>query len=88
MASLSIRNIEDEIKYELRVQAASHGVSMEEEARVILKEALIKKRDSKPANAPGENWYQSIRKLVEENGGFDLEIPPRGKGMREPPSFE
>ena len=36
MASLTIRNIDDELKERLRVRAAQQGHSMEEEARLIL----------------------------------------------------
>ncbi len=40
MTSLTIRNLDDATKQRLRIQAARHGVSMEEEVRRILKEAL------------------------------------------------
>ena len=40
MAVLTIRNIDDSIKAFLRMQAAQHGCSMEEEARRILAQAL------------------------------------------------
>jgi plasmid stability protein len=40
MAVLTIRNIDEAIKTGLRVQAARHGRSMEEEARRILAQAL------------------------------------------------
>lgn len=40
MASLSVRKLDDETLARLRTRAASHGVSMEEEARRILKEAV------------------------------------------------
>ena len=40
MASMTIRNLDDDIKQRLRVQAAEHGHSMEEEARAILRAAL------------------------------------------------
>jgi antitoxin FitA len=46
MTSLTIRNLDDATKQRLRIQAAHHGVSMEEEVRRILKEAL------RPAEAP------------------------------------
>lgn len=36
MASITIRNLDDEIKHRLRVQAAKNGRSLEEELRVIL----------------------------------------------------
>ena len=40
MASITIRNLEDTLKARLRVQAAFHGRSMEDEARDILRSAL------------------------------------------------
>jgi len=46
MTNLTIRNLDDATKQRLRVRAARHGVSMEEEVRRILKEAL------RPAEAP------------------------------------
>ena len=36
VASLTIRNIDDELKERLRVRAAQQGHSMDEEARIIL----------------------------------------------------
>lgn len=46
MTSLTIRNVDEATKQRLRIRAARHGVSMEEEVRRILKEAL------RPAEAP------------------------------------
>lgn len=40
MTSLTIRNLDDATKQRLRIRAARHEVSMEEEVRRILKEAL------------------------------------------------
>ena len=40
MANITIRNLEDDVKTRLRQRAARHGRSMEEEARLILAEAL------------------------------------------------
>ena len=40
MAVLTIRNLDDRTKNALRVRAAQHGVSMEEEARRILRLTL------------------------------------------------
>lgn len=37
MATLTIRNLDDEVKDLLRLSAAKNGHSMEEEARVILR---------------------------------------------------
>ena len=40
MASITIRNLDDEVKTRLRVRAAGNGRSMEEEARQILRKAV------------------------------------------------
>ena len=40
MASITIRDLEDDAETRLRVRAAANGRSMEEEARVILREAV------------------------------------------------
>jgi len=40
MASLSVRKLDEETLSRLRIRAAEHGVSMEEEVRRILKEAV------------------------------------------------
>lgn len=40
MASLSVRRIDDDVYEKLRVRAAEHGVSMEEEVRQILQRAV------------------------------------------------
>ncbi|MGV2434615.1 MAG UNVERIFIED_CONTAM: plasmid stabilization protein [Anaerolineae bacterium] len=46
MSSLTIRNLDDATKQCLRIQAARHGVSMEEEVRRILKAAVHSAEDS------------------------------------------
>lgn len=46
MASLTIRNLEDALKASLRIRAAEHGRSMEEEARQILRKSLVRERPS------------------------------------------
>ena len=48
MTSLTIRNLDDATKQRLRIRAAYHGVSMEEEVRRILKDAL------RPTETPSE----------------------------------
>ena len=40
MASITIRNLDDNVKTRLRVRAADNGRSMEEEARLILRDAV------------------------------------------------
>ena len=43
MASITIRNLDDDVKTRLRVRAADNGRSMEEEARLILRDAVGRK---------------------------------------------
>ncbi|RUU31895.1 hypothetical protein EOC93_31560 [Mesorhizobium sp. M6A.T.Ce.TU.002.03.1.1] len=47
MGTLTIRNLDDDLKQKLRERAAKHGVSMEQEARsLLLKDvAAAKERD-------------------------------------------
>jgi antitoxin FitA len=80
MASITIRNLDDRVKAKLRVRAARHGRSMEEEAREILRAALNNRR-SEP-----RNLAEAIRRRFAPLGGVDLDIPPRGAD-REPPDF-
>lgn len=83
MASITIRNVEDELKRRLKVRAAVHRRSMEAEARDILQDALGL---LPPAVAPG-NLYEAIRAIVEPLGGIELESFPR-EPVRQPPRFE
>ena len=46
MGTLTIRNLDDEVKALLRVEAARHGRSMEEEVRVILQNAVANRPTS------------------------------------------
>ena len=71
MASITIRRLDDSVLAKLRVRAASHGRSMEEEAREILKAGLAAKHVSKL------NLAESIRQHVAPLGGVELELPPR-----------
>ncbi len=40
MAAITIRNLDESLKQRLRLQAAQHGRSMEEEARQLLSKGL------------------------------------------------
>jgi plasmid stability protein len=77
MTSMTIRDLDDSLKARLRLQAARHNRSMEEEARDILRAAL----SGEPSQAG--SLVASIRARVEPLGGVELEIAPR-EPMREP----
>ena len=79
MASLTLRNIDDKLKASLRMSAAENGRSMEEEARQILKQFLLRKRCS-------EGIGSRISRRFAALGGVDLpEI--RRTDPRPPPPF-
>ena len=80
MASITIRNLDDGVKTRLRVRAAGNGRSMEEEARLILRDAVGRKPSSR-------NLANIVRSYFGPKNGVDLELPPR-EPAREPPSFE
>jgi plasmid stability protein len=81
MASITIRRLDDALKTRLRIRAARHGRSMEEEARQVLSAALAE--EPKPVT----NLAESIRRLVEPLGGVELTIAPR-EPVRRPPKFK
>ena len=63
MASVTVRNIEDEVKAGLRLRAARKGVSMERELREILREASGV-RPQKPLLTPEEREAKIQRVLA------------------------
>lgn len=82
MATMTIRNLDDDLKARLRMRAARHGRSMEEEARSILRAALAQRVE----DDSGAPLYAAIRARVEPFGGIDLDLPPR-EPQRDPPDF-
>ena len=81
MASITIRNLDKQTKSRLRIQAAVHGRSMEEEARIILNSALSEETES------AENLASAIRKRFKPMGGVNLRDIPR-ESIREPLEFD
>ncbi len=66
MASLSVRKIDDDVYERLRIRAAKHGVSMEEEVRQILRRAV---------SAPERLGDLALEYFG--NDGVELELPSR-----------
>lgn len=79
MASLTIRNIDESLKTSLRLCAASHGHSMEEEAKQILRQALL---HGTPSFGLGSRIAQRFAAV----GGVDLPESTRSI-PRNPPIF-
>ena len=81
MATLTIRDLDEALKRSLRIRAASRNRSMEEEARQILRAALLE------ATTPTEDLASRIRARFVGLG--DVQLPIAGREpMRAPPSFD
>ncbi|MFY0990145.1 FitA-like ribbon-helix-helix domain-containing protein [Halomonas sp. C05BenzN] len=74
MATITIRNLDDDLKAELRLAAARHGHSMEEEVRTILRRAL--------SAEPTQGLGSRIRQRFAAEGGVELELPSRKQRPR------
>ena len=79
VASLTIRNLDEQTKARLRVHAAHRKRSMEDEARNILRAALA------GGEAVPPNLAEAIRRRFRPLGGVELRLPER-EPMREPPA--
>jgi plasmid stability protein len=80
MATLTIRDLDDDLKQRLRIRAAHRNQSMEEEARQILKAALL------APGAPDADLAQRIRARFAAFGGVVLPTVER-EPVRPPPDF-
>lgn len=76
MANLSIRRLDDDTITRLRIRAAHHRISMEEEARRILRQAVT---------TPKRLGDLSLQFFGPESG-VELELPQHGP--HEPMSFD
>lgn len=80
MASITIRNLDEQTKRRLRRRAAEQNRSMEEEVRQILRSALAEEPES------AGNLADAIARRFRPLGGAIIEAPPRVRG-RTPPTF-
>lgn len=80
MASITIRNLDEDVKRQLRIQAAEHDRSLAEEVRIILREAISDRQ------AVPQNLVEFTRECFAPFGGVELELPPR-EPMPNPPGF-
>jgi plasmid stability protein len=86
MASITIRNLEDDMKARLRLRAAEHGQSMEAEVRSILREVLCHEGERiQPLPLRVRDRFAAVYR---QHGEVDeLPLPPR-KPARLAPQFD
>lgn len=73
MSSITIRNLDDNLKARLRMRAARHGLSMEQEVRNILQSTLA--ADS--GSLSGLEFALRINQRFKGLGADDLPMPGR-----------
>lgn len=73
MTTLTIRNLDEHALEQLRIQAARHGRSMEEEARTILRSSLEARQPRPGGKGLGSRIHEHFARL----GGVELELPDR-----------
>jgi plasmid stability protein len=76
MSTITVRNIDDEIKAKLRVRAARNGRSMEAEVRDIIAAAVG--GPTPPEKGLGTWLHEQLANV----GYVDLELPPRDEPAR------
>ncbi len=81
MAQLAVRNLEDDVKAKLRRRAAAHGRSMEEEVRVILRDAV--REPTRAAGGLGTEIAALFKGI-----GLDQEIPELRGYQPKPATFD
>jgi antitoxin FitA len=67
MASIMIRNLDEDVKRRLRIRAARHGRSMEAEVRAILEDSVHQQ----------DNFAEALIGAFSELGGVELDLPAR-----------
>jgi plasmid stability protein len=82
MSSITIRNLDETLKASLRIRAARHGLSMEQEVRNILQSTLA----ADAGQIDGLSFAQRINQRFKGLGGDDFVLPER-TSTRPAPDF-
>ncbi len=75
MATLTIRDLDDDVRDQLRMRAAQHGRSMEAEVRAILREATT-------AGPAAGRLGSRVHKRFAALAGVELDLPERSDAPR------
>ena len=81
MASITVRNLGESTKRKLKIRAAQHGRSMEQEVREIIESSLRQNDVEQPET--GAELAESIHRRFARLGGLELEPLPK-EFMRDP----
>lgn len=81
MSSITVRNLDESVKNSLRLRAARHGWSMEQEVRQILQQTVA------PEQAEQISFADRVNRRFANLNLESLPIPTR-QISRTPPTFE
>jgi len=81
MSSITVRNLDEAVKNSLRIRAARHGWSMEQEVRQILAQTVA------PEQAEAISFAERINRRFAGLGAEFAGLPGR-KPARTPPTFD
>ena len=70
MATITVRDLDDDVRQRLKERAAANNRSMEAEARAILSEAVR-------VDTFVTDWLELAEDFRREFGGVELPVPPR-----------
>ena len=81
MSSITVRNLDESVKTSLRLRAARHGWSMEQEVRQILQQTVA------PEQAAQISFADCLNRRFANLNAESLPIPAR-QISRTPPAFD
>ncbi len=77
MGSITIRNIDEEVKRGARLIAAANGRSLEAELRELLRRTYANAGDERTARLRAMSGKEAVAHLIKLAGGVGLDIPDR-----------
>lgn len=77
MGSVTIRNIDDEVKRGARLAAAANGRSLEAELRDLLQRTYAKAGDERAARIRAMSGKEFVAHLIKTANGVTFELPER-----------
>lgn len=77
MGSITIRNVDDEIKRGARLAAIKNGRSMEAEIRGLLERTYRSTEDERAARLRAMSGKEAVAHLIAVANGVGLDIPER-----------
>jgi plasmid stability protein len=86
MADLLIRDIDPELKRRIVARAKAHDRSLSDETKALVVRALAQTSEAQPEEQ-AVGFGTLMRRMVQDTGGVELELPSRNDIERPLPDF-